>query len=149
VEDALDRFVRAFARAAAGAVCDGDELRRERLEPFHRAPKRFFHLRSFRREEFEGDVEGNGEAEGHLYRRQKAEGRRQIGTTKQQCETKNARGDEAARASALAGCLTWPQFASKSPRDRFSTSSLYPDERMESRGGRRAVQPLSCRSTIK
>lgn len=31
----------------------------------------------------------------------------------------NARGDEAARAGALAEYLTWPQFASKSPRNRF------------------------------
>src|ERR1017187_2414492 len=51
VEDSLDGLVRAFARAAAGAVGDRDEFRRERLEPFDGAPQRLFHLLCFRRKE--------------------------------------------------------------------------------------------------
>ena len=36
-----------------------------------------------------------------------------------------ARGDEEAhRAGALAGCLTWPQVASKSPRERLCIHSI-------------------------
>ena len=52
-ENALHRRVRALARRAAGAIGDGDELRRQRLQPLDRFPQRLFHLLGGGRKEFE------------------------------------------------------------------------------------------------
>ena len=56
-ENALDRRVGALARRAAGAVGHRDEIRLERREPCDRFPERLLHLRGFRREKFERDVQ--------------------------------------------------------------------------------------------
>ena len=56
-QDALDRRVRAFARRTAGAVGDGDEIRRQRRQSLDRLPQRLVHPCRLRREELERDMD--------------------------------------------------------------------------------------------
>src|SRR5579862_282740 len=56
VDDALDCGVGALARAAAGAVGDGDKGRLERLQAFDCLPQRLFRFVGLGRREFERDV---------------------------------------------------------------------------------------------